>query len=243
MIAVGLLEADHVRVMQLDIPGDAKKICLSLPETVERRKLFQDESPDSIFIFNGIRMSPGWIGAGLSFLSLARHCVERGHQQILIMEDDVILPNNYLTTIGIVEEYLNSLNGEWDSFSGLIADLNRDVKVTNVQEYKGIKFVTIDKMTSTVFNYYSKGFMRKLLLWDSKNMNAETNTIDRFIESTQDLRVIVALPFLAGHREDTNSVLWGFNNARYRSMIQRAESDLNYLVEEFEQKTKYRILP
>jgi len=186
-------------------------------------------------MFDGIRMTPGWVGAGLSFLTLARHCVENGHRRILVMEDDVILPQDFDTTLDVVEDYLDNHAGNWDSFSGLIADLHRDANILEVTEFRGITFATIDKMTSTVFNYYSIEFMRKLLLWNSTNMDSKTNTIDRFIESTQQLRVIVALPYLAGHREDVNSVLWGFNNETYSSMIAKSEKLLEVKVNQYKE--------
>jgi hypothetical protein len=46
--------------------------------------------------------------------------------------------------------------------------------------------------------------------------------------------VVVALPFIVGHREDVTSTLWGFENVRYTSMIAEAQSKIEALVDDWQ---------
>jgi hypothetical protein len=77
-----------------------------------------------------------------------------------------------------------------------------------------------------VFNIYSETALKALVSWNPENLDAETNTIDRFLGSQGDLRVVVALPFLVGHREEAHSTLWGSSNALYAAMINSSERTL-----------------
>ena len=45
--------------------------------------------------------------------------------------------------------------GQWDVFVGLIADVHADAQVLDVTQEGGETYVTLDRMTSTVFNLYS----------------------------------------------------------------------------------------
>jgi GR25 family glycosyltransferase involved in LPS biosynthesis len=208
-------------------------VCLSLPETVARRALFRDTQMIGATIFDGIRFSPGWIGCALSYKYICQDAIASEKSRLLICEDDVILPEGSGRRIKIVEEYLNTHARDWDIFSGLIAHLNPDARVESVEYLHGETFITLNKMTSTVFNYYNKRAIRLISEWDQKNIDPATNTIDRYLENSPDLKVITTLPFLAGHHEDMNSSLWGFNNSRYNKMISESEELLKKKVDEF----------
>ncbi|WP_273767898.1 hypothetical protein, partial [Aeromonas hydrophila] len=69
--------------------------------------------------------------------------------------------------------------------------------------------------------------------WDPNNTDAVRNTIDRYLEGKENLRVIVTLPFIAGHKEEVTSTLWGFENGRYTPMIAAAERKIEALVQEW----------
>ena len=68
----------------------------------------------------------------------------------------------------------------------------------------------------------------------SEDLDAESNTIDRFLEAQTDLRVVVALPFFVGHREEVHSTLWGFQNTQYIDMIANSEQSLKNMVSAYE---------
>lgn len=228
LVAQGFLPVSWVKRMELPISlstADAH-IGLSLPETIERRKIFKTSVPDGYIVFDGIRRQPGWLGCGLSYLTLARHAVKHGNKTLSVMEDDVVLPADFASKIKVVQEFLEARDGQWDVFSGVIAALHPQVEILSVEIYQGVTFVTINRMTSTVFNIYSTRALHILASWDSENSDAETNTIDRYLERHGDLRVVVTLPFLVGHREEVNSTIWESSNNLYSELIKSSEKAL-----------------
>lgn len=204
-------------------------VALSLPETTERRQSFNIETrtPD-MSVFDGIRRKPGWIGCGMSYKFLCQSALRQGVRQFSILEDDALLSPGHTRTMKVVREFLNAHEGEWDIFSGVIANLHEDTRVLNVKKFNGLEFITINKMTSTVFNIYSEKAMRKIIEWEQSNEDATTNTIDRYLEHAN-LRILTTDPFIVGHREELHSTLWGFQNTQYRDMIAESERKLSEL--------------
>lgn len=233
LIGLGLLPVSHVRQMKLPLPQQADTFGLSLPETIERRRIFEGSKPHDCVVFDGIRRSPGWVGCGLSYSTLAKHALGNGLRTMTVMEDDVILPGDYVESFPIIRAHLASLGDEWDVFAGVIASLHPDTKIVSVIESFGRMFVTIDKMTSMVFNIYSERAMRILQDWDPTLLDAHSNTIDRFLESRANLRVVTTYPYFVGHREEVSSTLWGFRNSVYLEMIRDSEVALKLKIEQF----------
>ncbi|HEY9825705.1 MAG TPA: hypothetical protein V6D19_09665 [Stenomitos sp.] len=233
LISIGILPTMQVTNLELPLPNNATIFGLSLPETISRRSIFEAIRPNNCVIFDGIRRRPGWVGCGLSYAALARHALNNGVRSITVMEDDVILPEDYPEAIAVINAYLDKNAGEWDVFVGVIAALHPDTNILNVEHFAGRTFVTIDRMTSMVFNIYAESTLRRFLEWNPDNLNAEFNTIDRYLESQKRLRVIVMMPYFVGHREEVNSTLWGFNNSQYREMISESESALKNKVADF----------
>ncbi|EOW9162018.1 glycosyltransferase family 25 protein [Vibrio cholerae] len=217
------------------ISFDSDMVCLGLPETVSRRADFDNDNHYGIQYFPGLRHRLGWVGCGLSYKFLLHRAKDLGLERIMICEDDIEFPENFLSRLKSVNEYLNERK-DWDLFSGLIANLHQDTNILACTAYNGQKYVTIDKMTSTVMNIYSRAFYEKLLGWDDRNHDAKTNTIDRYIESRSDLHVITTPKFLVGHKEELDSTLWGFNNSTYREMIAESERLLGLKLDEFSSK-------
>jgi hypothetical protein len=236
LIGLDLLPVHAVDVAFPEIPVQTRYLCLSLPETIDRRERFLQYNLDRCHIFNGLRKRPGWIGCGLSYLSLARHLLGNAPEQLVVMEDDVELPNDFEEKIGSVLRYLNTRDSVWDVFAGLIASLHEDTKVLAVEEYEGMIFVTINRMTSTVCNIYHDRFVSVLEKWNPAVLDAERNTIDRYIENQMDLRVVTTLPFIVGHHEEVYSSLWNFKNTQYSEMIAASQALLENKVREFRQQ-------
>jgi len=230
LVALGFLPTSYVKQLSLPLPNNVNRVALSLPETIERRRAFELERLVDCTIFDGIRRSPGWVGCGLSYVALAEFAKKQGLSSLTVMEDDVILPPDFELKMAIINEFLGVRLGQWDVFAGVIASLNSDVKIISVDVFKGITFVTINKMTSTVFNIYSEKVLHLLASWDPENLDADFNTIDRFLEKQSDLRVVVTLPFFVGHREEVYSTLWGFQNDQYNNMISESEERLKNMV-------------
>ena len=231
LVAMGYLPASHVSHMSLPVPNAADRIALSLPETIVRRRIFEKvRAAVDCVVFDGIRRCPGWVGCGLSYLSLAKHARKQGLSRLTVMEDDVLLPPDFEVKMAVVQEFLDARPGKWDVFSGLIASLHPDTEIFSVEIFKDITFVTINKMTSMVYNIYSEEALNLLASWDPENQNADSNTIDKYIESQADLRVVVTLPFFVGHREEVHSTLWGFQNTQYNDMIASSEQSLKSMI-------------
>ena len=223
LMSMNFLHTKEIKQMHQPVFSEKNNIVLSLPEAVERRENFEDQKQDNCVIFDGIRRMPGWIGCGLSYQFLMHCAISRGFKTLTVMEDDVLLPQDFDQKIATVREYLNQRAGQWDLFSGLIAILDPDVKIIDVEHYNGLTFVTIDKVLSAVFNIYTERIMQILIKWDPENTNSKQNTIDKYLASHNDLKVIVTFPFLVQHCDDLNSILWGFKNSRYSELIKNSE--------------------
>ena len=226
LVAMGLLPPSKLMDDELPLPHDASRIALSMPETIARRRVFEANRPQNCAMFDGVRLRPGWIGCGLSYLGLGRHALKHGIQRLTVLEDDVLLPADFEDKMHTVHTYLDVMEGQWDVFAGIIASVHPDVKVLRVETFQGMRFVTIDKMTSMVCNIYSQKAQRLLASWNPDHRDGQTNTIDRYLERQASLRVVVALPFLVGHREEAHSTLWGIQNSHYRNMIAESEQAL-----------------
>ena len=239
LMSMGFLPSSYISKIELPFSINNSIVGLSLPETISRRRIFETHRPSKSVIFDGIRRRPGWVGCGLSYKFLAQQAIKQGKDQLCVMEDDVVLPEDFNFKNELVHEFLAFKAGQWDLFSGLIASLNDDTRILSVESFKGVTFVTIDKMTSMVFNIFNKNTLNILASWDPENTDAENNTIDRFLENQKNLRVVVMLPFMVGHREEVQSTLWGFQNTQYCDMIKDSEKKLQSMVSEFE-RTNYR---
>jgi hypothetical protein len=209
----------------------APRLALSLPETTARRQAFEAIRPADVQVFDGLRYAPGWIGCAMSYKYMAQAALRQGLPTLEVMEDDVEFPPDYEARQTAVKAYLDEHAGEWDVFVGLMAEVHPDTRVLQVERVGGNTFVTIDRMISAVSNIYGPKALQLMAQWDETDANAETNTIDRFVQRQTALRVVVALPFLVGHHEELNSSLWGISNVRYSQMIADAEAQLWRLVE------------
>lgn len=229
LIGAGILPSDALDVMVPEPVTDGAVYALSLPETIKRRRVFDVETKrPGMQVFNGIRRRPGWIGCGMSYKYLCQSALKAGVKQFAIIEDDALLSVDHVEKMNVVLEYLESRSGQWDVFSGVIAHLHEDTKVLDVTSFGGIDFVTINRMTSTVFNIYSENAIQKIANWDQNNEDSERNTIDRYLEHSG-LRIVVTDPYIVGHREELHSTLWGFQNTQYRDMIAESEGRLSSL--------------
>lgn len=213
--------------------GDVPRLCLSLSETPVRRKAFFASPSHGFQFFEGIRYRIGWIGCGMSYKYMLSGMLASKAEMGIICEDDVIFPVDYDNKLNKIINHLQSTEAKWHIFAGIIAHLHEDTKVLDVKVIDGIEYIYIDKMTSMVMNIYSRRGMDLISQWDEKNIDAETNTIDRYVESAQDLIVVTTLPFLVGYAEEQQSTLWGFENSQYTSLIKASEKLLAEKVAEF----------
>ncbi|GAA5622928.1 hypothetical protein Brsp04_02820 [Brucella sp. NBRC 12952] len=238
LTAVGVVPANVILDRPIYIARKSNFFALSLPETIERRRIIAQTLPDGCELFDGIRHSLGWIGCGGSFNALSRYALANGVSRLIVIEDDVELPDNFNDILYEVTAYLDERKSDWDIFSGLMADVHSDAKILSVDHSGGRTYVTINKMTSTVFNIYNESALKLLSQWDPLNTDPVTNTIDRYLECRDDLQIVVAVPFIVGHKEEAASTLWGFENERYTPMIAEAQRKIEALVRKW--KGAYR---
>lgn len=228
-----------VRVLlsnKLPIADYTSAVVLSMPETIERHKMAEKMLPSNYEWFCGIRRQPGWVGCGLSYRALAQHALKHGVRRLLIVEDDALVSEAYENIMCDVQEFLDLHEGEWDIFCGMISVLHPDTTVQSVSTYKGITMVGIDRMTSMVCNVYAITALNRLAAWTPEQQGEVANTIDRYLGQPGQLRVVVALPFLVGHREDVQSTLWRTSNRMYSAPILLAERELMRKVQNYEYK-------
>ena len=233
LIGANILSPDVLPSLTCEFPIETDSICLSMPETIDRRDSFSAPEETDIVLFDGIRRSPGWQGCALSYWVLAEKLSKLDRPWSLIMEDDVVLPANYGKQLATVKKFLDQTEWNWNLFSGLIAHLKEDARVIDYRIYEGTTFLLIDCMTSTVFNIYRHEFLKTLLSWDFRNMDPASNTIDRYIENLPNLRVVTTVPFLVGHKEEVHSSLWNFKNTQYTKMIEESERLLSSKLNNF----------
>ena len=187
---------------------NSDKICLGLPEYIDRQVDFAKGNDVGFEMFTGLRHSKSWVGCGLSYKLIMKLAKEQGFRTITVCEDDVEFLPGWEERYMNIQSFLQS-QSDWDLFSGLIADLHSDVNVIGLKDIGGEELVYLDKMVSTVFNIYSERFYQVIIDWDPNNHDVKTNTIDRFIESRGRLRVVTTHPFLVGHKEELQSTIWG----------------------------------
>lgn len=207
-------------------------ICLSLPETSNRIKSFQTQNHYGIEIFPGLRHDTSWLGCGMSFKFLIKKAKDMGLDTITICEDDVEFYPNFLEEYTSTKTFL-SQRCDWDIFAGLIADVDNEMKIKGHTDYKGRRYIAVDRMTSMVLNIYSARCYEQILSWNEQDRNAESNTIDRYLEKNTDYTAITTIPYLVGHRESVDSTLWGISNNVYTEMIKNSEKKLLKKVNEF----------
>lgn len=220
--------SDHQMVIDF-----SKPICISLPETFERREMARDSLPEDFSFFPGLRHKIGWKGCGLSYKFLAQAALNAGVETVTICEDDVLLPNAWGETYTSILRYLDQREEPWDVYVGLIADLNPSARVLRIDEFDGLRFVTLNTMTSTVFNIYHRRLLTDIAKWDPEAGQASSNTIDRFLENKGQITVVTSPDIVFGHREQAVSTLWGFDNNTYEPLISASRARLLKLIDEF----------
>lgn len=201
--------------------------CLSLHESVLRRRDFEQDNYYGIEIVSGLRHKIGWIGCGLSYKFMMKRAADLKLPQVTICEDDVLFYENFAQRYQNIHIALSTTSVQWNIFSGLIADLSEKVEIShsNIQ-VNNEKLYSLTQLVSTVFNVYHHSAYNKISEWDYHKRTTD-NTIDRYIETHGGIKGLVASPFLVGHKEDLSSTLWGTSNTVYAPMIAKSQNVLN----------------
>ncbi|MDB5595606.1 MAG: Methyltransferase type 11 [Hyphomicrobiales bacterium] len=234
LLAAGVITFDEFyRQAGSYVTFTGERVCLSLPEYVDRQADFKADDRFGFQVFTGLRHSIGWIGCGLSYKFIMRKALEQKMARIVVCEDDVLFYEDWEKRFDEVCRYLDTMN-DWDVFCGLIADLHKETGVRQIDHFDTERFIHLDRMTSMVFNVYNKKFFKLMAAWDETLVEVETNTIDRYIETSANLQIVTTLPYLVGHKEDLYSTLWNSKNDQYNPMICGSIDRLAKLVGEYE---------
>ena len=207
----------HLTGHKTELPSDT--ICLSLPEYVERTEDFARDNKFGFSAFPGLRHTQSWIGCAMSYKFLIMLARQQGLRQIMICEDDVEFPSDFERRWQGIREYLENSSINWDIFSGLIADLDKEADVLGLYQFRYEQFAVINKLMSMVFNVYSERVYDTIAQWDENNHDVTTNTIDRYLERHGSLSILTVDPFLVGHKESQQSTIWGVENTHYTPLI------------------------
>ncbi|MCR9138507.1 MAG: hypothetical protein NXI27_21075 [Alphaproteobacteria bacterium] len=209
------------------LPESWSRICLTLPETPDRRQAFSTAHPQ-FALFDGLRYHPAWKGCALSYKHLFNATAARQSDMMVICEDDAVF-DQADPRLDAILQYLAARVGQWDVFSGFIADLSEDVRIIRIEEEQGQKYIWLDHAVSTLFNIYAPSARQGLSNWNIR----DDLTIDRYMASLG-LRFVTTYPFFAGHDETLTSTVWGFDNREYRTMIEKTNVTLSRKIREFE---------
>jgi GR25 family glycosyltransferase involved in LPS biosynthesis len=202
---------------KVKLPNDA--ICLTLPEYIDRSTEFNKDNHFGFTCFQGLRHTHSWLGCAMSYKLIIMLARQQRLPHLVICEDDVEFPADFAERWGDIQNHLNDKNLTWDIFSGLMADLNKNVNIIEAHVYRSQQFLTIDKLISMVFNVYNQRIFDAISQWDETNRDITTNTIDRYLENYGALRVLTTIPFLVAHKESQESTLWGIKNDEYTPQI------------------------
>jgi hypothetical protein len=213
------------------------KLCLNLPEYVERREDFDADNRYGFHVFPGLRHTKGWVGCAMSYKYMLRLCKENLMERAIICEDDVEFPEDFSSSWESIEKSIDTVVEDWDIFSGLMADLHADANIIDVVDGGKFDFVVTDRLISTVFNCYNRKVFDVVVAWDESDRRMESNTIDRYLEKNTALRVVTTSPFLVGHKEEQHSTIWGFKNTQYSTLIQASSKLLKDKVKRYKLRT------
>ena len=200
-----------------------KIICLTLPEFPERKKIFEEVNSLPVQFFDGLKhYKYGWIGCGMSYKLMIKLAKQQGLECVTICEDDIEFLDDFEQKFFDMKNYIKNLTQPWDVFSGFMSDISDDIDIKEIITFSNQKLLLINRMISMVFNCYNHSIYDTIISWDETNLNVNLNTIDRFLEQKKQFIIFLSFPFLVDHKDDLQSTIWGFSNAKYNDLINKS---------------------
>lgn len=223
--AIGVLSYDELIDQLGEVKLPSGRLVLALPEQCDRYDFaFSGIVPGAV-MFHGLRHVDGWKGCALSYKLLATLALREGRRQVMVYEDDALLPENLVNRLDVVEEYLELNSDRWDVFSGLITDVPATVDVSEVESYKGESFVHTNTFVGMVFCIYGSEVLDLMSRFQFNGEDISKDTVDRFLEA-QRVRCVTTIDPLVGHAEEFASSIWNNKNIHSASMISRSSERL-----------------
>lgn len=200
---------------------DRADICISLPEHLQRHEGFRQNNPVGFRFFDGIRLLPAWKGCAWSYKTIAAKALQSGAEHLTICEDDAFFSPGFPQYYAAIQRYLDRT--DWDVFNGVMTRIEGKPKISLRRQLGDKYIIHTPHMMGMVFNVYNRIALERMAGWSPDAGDASTNTIDEWLNSMPGLRVVSAVPFIVGHREDVHSTIFGFKNQRYSGMIRATE--------------------
>ncbi|WJS86243.1 hypothetical protein [Paracoccus sp. TOH] len=200
------------------------RICISLPEYTGRRAHFESANPSDFRLFNGIRLLPAWQGCAWSYKAIAAKALQSGARRLTICEDDAWFAADFSACFKAINRYLD--RSRWDVFNGVMTRIEGEPDIRLRRRLGRNHIIHTPHMMGMVFNVYNRTALEWMADWSPDAGGAGTNTIDEWMNAMPGLKVVSAVPFIAGHREDAHSTIFGFKNARYSGMIRATEREI-----------------
>ena len=223
LIGIGLIRASESVKPEFPLADMSSPICLGMPETPDRMSEEMRVTLPTFSVFPGLRHPTPWIGCALSYKNMAQYAIKREIKQLEIFEDDVRLDENFHSwRDNTLLPFLEKVK-DWDIYCGLIAHFDNEARILEEETYNGTQFVTVDQMTSMVYNIYNERALLHIAKWEMRDSVIHKDSIDRYINSLEDLRIITTVPFMVTHDNKPNSTLWQFSNLEYDSVIGNSE--------------------
>jgi len=210
--------------------------CLSLIETPARLAAFSEQEiykrNKTVFdIIPAIKYEPGWKGCAMSYVNLMYNAKRCALKTLTVCEDDCRFKPDFIEKYRIIRDFLKLIKS-WDIFVGIIADLPTDTTLSKIYKYKGMTFIEINKMHSTVFNIYNSSVYDTFLKWDI-NTQSRFNQIDQYLKNS-DLKIIAPVPFEFSCL-NVQSTLWGSGDLynQYNKLFEKSNQVIKGLMDKF----------
>lgn len=204
------------------------RVCISLPEHAHRREGFLDNGQPDCQMFDGIRLLPGWKGAAWSYKAVATRALRSGARRLTICEDDALFGPEFPAYFNAINRYLDRVH--WDVFNGVMTRVAGRPEILHQRSLGDSRVIHTPHMMGMVFNIYNRSALEWIADWNPDAGGAATNTVDEWLNGMPGLKVVSSLPFLASHRDDVHSTIFGFRNTRYSSIIDATEREMMAMV-------------
>jgi hypothetical protein len=204
---LGILDDEEYEAATASFELPSETLVLCLPEYPDRFENARRNLLPGAALFPGLRQPVAWQGCAASYRFLARHALAKQKVPLTIYEDDATLEPDVGARLAAIRGYLDSLDGRWDIFSGLISDLSEASTVSRVEDWRGEQLATLNSVVGLVFSILNRHALECLARFSVEGNNLMAHTIDRHLER-QDLICITPARPLVTHSCDFSSTLW-----------------------------------
>lgn len=217
----------------------ARQLVLALPEQSARYRHARRNLLPETQLFHGLKNPRGWRGCAESYKFLATLALSNGFDRIGIFEDDAAFEPDAAERLSGINSFLDQHEKDWDIFSGLLTDLDKDASILDITETQMGEIVTLDSVIGMVFGIYNRSALEKIAEFEILGTDTAIYTIDRYLESWRPCCLTVQPP-LAEHSNELESVLWTNSNNLVTPTIERSVARLAEKVQQWRRENTER---